>query len=195
MSSIQELGLTQLRDFYGLRTFIETGCFQGGGIAAALNAGFEDVYSCDIDPASVEHCQNRFADNDGVHLLASESTMAITEFCRISQHPSLFWLDAHFPTYYGNEGADTASTRFPLPLELEIISKRANIASDVIAFDDLRVIHSDDNPRWRDDEVPDYFVIEGLTLGALTSPFNATHEFQAILAAEGIGLLTPRSKP
>ena len=191
MSSIQELGLANLVETYGLRALIETGCYHGDGIAAALTAGFEEVYSCDIDPTCVEHCRNRFADRGGVHLAVGESLAALADFCLIARGPALFWLDAHFPAYYGNEAEDTDRTRYPLPFELEIISKRPNVAMDVIAFDDLRVIRSNDNPRWREGGLPGYFTVD-TSLEALVRPFEITHTFSIHYGAEGIGQLLPK---
>jgi hypothetical protein len=47
--------------------FIETGSELGRGIEAALKAGFEIVYSIELDPKFHEHCKEKFKDDFNLH--------------------------------------------------------------------------------------------------------------------------------
>jgi len=79
-----------------------------------------------------------------------------------------------------------------LPEELAIIANlKQDYEFDVIAFDDLRVIKSEDNSRWREGEMSSYYHVVGSSLKALTERFRETHDFKIVDSPEGIGLLTP----
>ena len=46
------------------KIFIETGTFSGEGIQCALDAGFEKIYSCDINSEYVERAKEKYKDYD-----------------------------------------------------------------------------------------------------------------------------------
>jgi hypothetical protein len=51
------------------KTFVETGCSGLGlGISSALTAGFQEVYSVDINPKLYEECKLIFEKDSRVHL-------------------------------------------------------------------------------------------------------------------------------
>jgi hypothetical protein len=193
MSRLDPGTLAELRTRYHLDSFIETGCYQGDGIAAALAAGFPSVCSCDINPDCVRHCEARFGGSQSVSLFAGDSLSALPEMLRACGEAPLVWLDAHFPAYYGLE--EPAGTRFPVREELRLLAKTPSFAHMVILIDDIRVIEAEDNPRWRAGENPDHLVVSGLALADLTSVLESTHFHEVYMGQEGILVVTPRQSP
>lgn len=178
---------------YRLSSFVETGCYKGDGIAAALEAGLRTVRSCDISTEHGRHCRERFEGDGRVRIVEGESEAALAVILREELGPALFWLDAHYPALYGREELENEQTRYPVPRELAIIHRtRRGAAKDVILVDDLRVLEAADNPRWRSAENPEYFVVRGHTLASLTEAFRKSHEWRVDGDQEGILVITPR---
>lgn len=194
MSDLSLLTPSLLRRCFHLDTFVETGCYQGDSMALAYGAGFPKVISCDLDWNRVEACRERFPD---AAVLYAESTALLGP---LLPHllpvmgKTLFWLDAHFPGYFGL--AETKQNRFPLAEELRLIREnKPGYADDVIAFDDLRVIRDPLNPRYRQGELQgeESALYVDVSLEALLGPFAATHTAAFIHAQEGAVALLPKS--
>jgi len=77
------------------RTLIETGSAKGDGIQYALNAGFQMVFSIEIDPAYYEHCVKRFQGNGRVILMQGDSKEILPEILAKTNEPVTILLDAH----------------------------------------------------------------------------------------------------
>lgn len=194
MSSIRDFEIGALRERFGLSTFVETGCFQGDGIAAALEVGFESVLSCDISLEFVERCRSRFGGNGSVTVHQLDSLTFLDRVLPTISGPTLFWLDAHFPHVFGLEERERSVGRFPLPEELARISAlKADVSKDVVVADDLRVIADPENSRWRAGELPHELVVRNLTIAKLIQPFKGSHNWVLDGRAEGALVLTPRS--
>jgi len=193
MSTLQFHHLESLRLQFELEAFVETGCYQGDGIAAVLAAGFWAVRSCDIDARMVEHCRNRFAGDARVRIEIGDSVSALGRILGEDLGPALFWLDGHYPAFYGLGELETAVTRFPVPQELELIHLfRKGAVSDVILVDDIRVVNAPDNPRWRPGEVADYYRVDLTSLAELCQKFEDTHELEVDGQQEGLLVLSPK---
>lgn len=115
------------------RVFVETGTFGGNAIQKALDAGFEEVYSIDIDPICIKDARNRFKRNPNVHLFHKDSSYQLWDIIQGIHEPVVFWLDAHNgfpdPNLIGVKNT-------PLLEELEQI-KRHPIKNHTILIDDL----------------------------------------------------------
>lgn len=115
------------------RVFVETGTFSGDGIQKALDAGFEIVYSIDIDEQFVKHAQNRFVSSSSVFVYQKDSSFQLSDLLEEIQEPVVFWLDAHNgfpdPNAVGVENT-------PLIRELDQI-KNHHIKTHTILIDDL----------------------------------------------------------
>lgn len=139
------LKIAETKNIYQLDTFVETGCFHGSGLKFAKDIGFQNLYSCDINQTYVDECRNKFPGADIRH---QESISFLKEVLPTIQGRSLFWLDAHYPVYYGLDNEDTV-TKFPLVEELKLVkSLKPNFDQDVIVCDDLRVLLPDGNPYY-----------------------------------------------
>jgi hypothetical protein len=108
--------------------FIETGTHQGWGIDVALEAGFSEIHSIELDEQSFKTCTERFKDKKGVHIYHGSSEDLLTDVYNsvVTEKPVLFWLDGHTPN-------------LPLYSELEQISKFER-KNHIILIDDLRCI-------------------------------------------------------
>lgn len=123
----------------GFKTFVESGTLYGDGVDYALECGFEQVFSIEIDLTLAEKAANKYPFQDNVHIICGDSSIKIAELCKTIQGPAVFWLDAHFP------GADAGikpydaqfeyDTKLPLEAELNAIADRDG--KDLVICDDL----------------------------------------------------------
>jgi len=108
------------------RIFIETGSNYGDGIQQALDEGFQEVYSCDIDNSRYRYCEDRFKDNYNVFLIPNDTVKFLQGLLPMIDEPVTFWLDAH-----------KGNGKSPLLKELEVIGQH-HIKIHTILIDDLR---------------------------------------------------------
>jgi len=133
-------GTKELFQRYPNKVFIETGSFIGDGIQAALDAGFEIVYSIEISKPLYDRCVERFKGNSNVHLIYGDSLVVLKELLSKIDVPVTFWLDGH------NSGEDTETgihTEYgiyerPLIYELQIIRNHF-IKTHTLLIDDMRL--------------------------------------------------------
>lgn len=113
--------------------FVETGTFGGDGIQHALNAGFTEIHSVDIDAIAIKDSKNRFADNANVNIYLKDSSCELGDVLAQIHEPATFWLDAH----NGFPDPDAVGVKnTPLLEELEQI-KHHHIKTHTILIDDL----------------------------------------------------------
>ena len=115
------------------RIFIETGTLSGDGIQKALDAGFEEVHSVDIDAGFIENSKDRFQGKTNIHLHLKDSSYQLVDVIKDIAEPAVFWLDAHngFP-----DPNATGVKNTPLLEELDQI-KNHSIKTHTILIDDL----------------------------------------------------------
>jgi hypothetical protein len=77
------------------RIFVEAGSYMGDGIASALKAGFEEVYSVDISSGQYDYCQNRFKDDKRVHLYLDDCGIWLDKILNQINEPCTIYLDAN----------------------------------------------------------------------------------------------------
>lgn len=112
---------------------IETGCFIGDGIQAALDAGFPRVISIELSPKYYQHCCTRFSKEPRVEMLFGDSEDVLPLVLDRLTVPATFWLDGHYScgdTAYGKHCS-------PLIQELEAIDRHP-IRTHSILIDDMR---------------------------------------------------------
>lgn len=116
------------------KIFVETGCFEGDGIALALKAGYEIIYSIELSDILYEGCRERFRDNFNVHIIKGDSAIVLRDILSNIDFPSTFWLDGHFSGCCNNAKGETNT---PLLKELEAIGNH-HIKNHTILIDDAR---------------------------------------------------------
>ena len=57
--------------------FIETGTYMGSGVHKAIDAGFEEIYSIEIDSKRYESCKKMFKDYPNVHIIQGDSSIEL----------------------------------------------------------------------------------------------------------------------
>lgn len=140
-------------------TFIETGSYRGDGIQLALEAGFEEIHSIDIDPSAIEFCRSRFdmdnpsEQNTKINLHLGDSLELLPRILN-NQIPYLrfmFWLDAHWQMIEGTLPGDNP---FPLLHELDMIRQHAGGSEDhTIIIDDILHLTHPDVTGWKKHDI------------------------------------------
>lgn len=137
------VNLEKLIKVLNLKNFVEsgTGDCSSMKIAADLNL-FENLYGIDLDEDLYNRAVSMFKSSVKMYNGYSKDEM-LKIVGELSDRPTLFWLDAHFPgadykgVKYDAEKDD--SKRIPLEAELKIISENRDITNDVFIIDDLRI--------------------------------------------------------
>jgi len=132
-----------------IKTFIETGSFEGYGIQKALDAGFTEIYSCELMKKHYDSCMDRFSDNDNVSLYLGSSEDFLPEILEQVDQPFVLWLDAHG----GYQGVAGEPLKQYLPKEFDALYKySAKFDSSVIMIDDANQFINDQNFKTKVEE-------------------------------------------
>jgi hypothetical protein len=112
--------------------FVETGSYVGDGIAYAIEAGFNKVYSIELADKYFDHCTNRFANDHRVTVVKGDSGIMLYDAIKDVTSRITFWLDGH------HSCGDTAlgCAWSPLMEELKLIGKH-HIKEHTIIIDDM----------------------------------------------------------
>jgi len=133
---------------YPNRYFIESGSYRGDAIQKALDAGFQQIRSMDIDKENVTFCHHRFDLYRGKYpnilVRHGDSSKDFFQLFGGVQEPITFWLDAHSQLF---EDEIEMGEPFPLLKELEQI-ERHPIKSHTILIDDILVLTHPDVTGW-----------------------------------------------
>ncbi len=119
--------------------FIETGSYEGEGIAMAIQAGFPSIYSIELAPFWYHHCKDRFGSVPSVHLFFGDSTKVLEKVLCEVDAPATFWLDGH----WSGEGTAQGKTKTPILAELAAIAQHP-IKNHTILIDDIRCCGTSD---------------------------------------------------
>jgi hypothetical protein len=83
-------------DLYGTgKTFIETGTYLGDTTSLAVECGYEQVFSCELNEELYESACRYFKGNPKVKLWHGDSIDCIPKMLGKANGPATFWLDAH----------------------------------------------------------------------------------------------------
>jgi hypothetical protein len=194
MGSLNRFDLSRIIKEYNTPNMFETGTFWGDGVAHALHLPFSNIISVEIIPAIAAKARCRFAANEKVKIMETDSISALERQLPKLEGNTVFWLDAHFP------GADAGLTdhadgtdelfRLPLIKETELISKFRKKFHDVLILDDLRIY--EDGP-YQNGPVPSNAIPKGgRSLSFVYQYFEATHYIFKSYLDEGYTLLFPK---
>ena len=139
MGSIRSFDIRQVRDKGNISTFIETGTLYGDGVDYALQSGFDDIISIEINETLATRAKLKYQNNSKVRIIQGNSPDILKNILPNIKKPVLFWLDAHFPGCDANLASYMdeldKTKRAPLEAELRVIRERNE--RDVIICDDL----------------------------------------------------------
>lgn len=136
---------------YPNRIMVETGCYRGDAIALALEAGYKEVRSIDIDPENTKFCKYRFdliqrpdQNPAPLKLWTGDSADLLGEMIADIQEPVTFWLDSHWQLL---EGEEPGANPFPLLWELAQIAEHP-AKGHTILIDDILILTHPDVTGW-----------------------------------------------
>ena len=192
MGFLRRFDLARYREFYSLGALFETGTFRGGGVEAALEAGFERVYSIEIIVELFHLNRERFHGDDRIHLLHGQSAAQLDRVLPSIDANIFFWLDAHYPgadhglREYDDEPDE--ALRCPLESELEVIRKHRSGRPDVLLLDDLRMYEPG---TYEGGPLPDNIRPAAGGIDFVYRLFGETHHVVKLTYDEGYILLLP----
>lgn len=126
---------------HGLSSFVETGTFWGGTIAA-MRPHFRQLVSIELEPVLALNARRRFGLFRNVKVIEGDSARELGRIVAGLDQPTLFWLDGH------DSGAGTAPTE---PLREELVAVMAAPPESVVLIDDARAFTGP--PRMTVDEI------------------------------------------
>lgn len=116
------------------KIFIETGSADGDGIECAIKAGFEKIFSIELNPDLHNKCKEKFKDYNNVNLYCGSSDILLKQIIENVDQPFLLWLDAH---YSGGPYIGDLMHNY-LPKELNSITNLVNkFKNSPILIDDM----------------------------------------------------------
>jgi len=122
-----------LLEKYYSEYFVETGSFYGGAIQLAIECGFSDIRSIEVDPDLYAHCCDRFRHDLRVGLFLGDSARELPFVIEDIDDRITFWLDAH-----AGNSPTVGETLAPLLKELDIIARHPR-RDHIIMIDDVRL--------------------------------------------------------
>jgi hypothetical protein len=117
--------------------FIETGTYLGEGIDAAVEAGFERIFSIELGESLFVEASKKFSGNKKVSIIRGDSSKSLEPLISTITTTITFWLDAHCSL--GNTAK--GDKMCPLIEELAVISKHP-IKKHTILVDDRHLLGS-----------------------------------------------------
>lgn len=120
--------------------YVETGCYRGESILLAEKAGFEEIYSIDIDFSNLPDSPEEFMAKNfgGLELILGDSPEALAKLLpRLKGKKPMIFLDAHSQMFEGEEDD------YPLLRELQAIKESGIIDATILIDDFLYMSHRD----------------------------------------------------
>jgi hypothetical protein len=114
---------------FGLRILIETGTYYGE-MVSAMKSRFDAIYSIEFSPELAARATKEFAKYSHIKIIQGDSQTALPELLKSLDKPALFWLDAG---YYGWSGEQGDKKRLGVELDA-ILRHKTN--GHVILMDD-----------------------------------------------------------
>lgn len=129
---------------YNNDVFFETGTYTGGGVLIALQCGFKDIYSIEIEEELQNGNRVAFKDYPNVHLVTGDSEVVMEDMLKSIDSRITFFLDGHIvplPSTMHTIGKH----EIPLLQELDIIGRHTR-NDHTIMIDDRRMMGYKEQP-------------------------------------------------
>jgi hypothetical protein len=121
--------------------FIETGTYQGDGVRLALQMGFREIHSIELDPERFEHCSKLFKEYPQVRIHQGDSALVLSGLVGSLSERVTFWLDAH--AMGPNDTRNYQGTRWPLIQEVRSLASASRRRDHVLLIDDRSQFESE----------------------------------------------------
>lgn len=112
--------------------FVETGTFHGEAVRFALDLGFQEIHTIELDAGRAAGAREAFKDNPGVKVYRGSSEAMLPAILSQLTGPCTVWLDAH------PDGALTEQNT-PLLYELRLLARYAHRNRVTVMVDDVRL--------------------------------------------------------
>ena len=122
---------------YPNKVFIETGTADGSSVKLALDAGFSQIYSIELNDNFHQIAQKRFSENKNVTLIKGNSATELSKVLEKVDCPATIFLDAH---YCGGHSVYSAIEGPPLIHELMQIARHPLADKHTIIVNDRRMM-------------------------------------------------------
>ena len=119
------------------KILVESGTYKGDGIRRAISAGFNEIYSCDVNSLFIERALTTWGSR--IHLLNESSETAFPKFTSHIKSPAVFFLDGHgMPEgqIFTSDTTSSGSSICPIMEELEAIQR--SLYCHIILIDDYQ---------------------------------------------------------
>jgi hypothetical protein len=191
MSDLYFFDIKSLVEKYNLKIFIETGSADCQGPTCGLLEAKRHklrLNSCDLNPKFVEMCLEKFPE---ANILNLDSREFLKKVLPMNDEPTLFWLDAHFPTQDISDGSK--EQQFPILQELFLIKDlKKNFENDVIMCDDIHTFNVGDNPIFNPQMA--HVGYNEHSIEYHKKIFADTHDCELIKFDTGVLIYTPKAK-
>ena len=122
--------LKYLKEIFEIKTFIETGTFDGE-TAKRASLIFDEVHSIELSEILFNRAHTKLKDYKNIFLHLGDSGLILNNIIN-KDKKTLFWLDAHW------NGGDTAKSDDNTPVLNELNSiKKSNLKNSIILIDDI----------------------------------------------------------
>lgn len=164
MGSLTQFEIKRYRDQLQLQVFVETGTFYGDGVQCALEEGFTELHSIELNPHYVGLARERFK-GQPVTIWEGASVARLPDLLlKIQGKKALWWLDAHLQDVYGLPME--AAHPLPLEQELQLITSSRDVSGDLFIIDDLRIYEDIPENNWDQEDRKRYADYYGSSKGA-----------------------------
>ena len=119
--------------------FIESGTYKGDTVNIAIELGFKEIYTIELNENFYKLAKIKFEKYPQVTCILGDSQDKLPEILEKITKPAIFWLDGHWSMGDTSKGKNAV----PLLQELDIIAKY-KIKNHTILIDDIRLL-SDKN--------------------------------------------------
>ncbi|NJN87145.1 MAG: FkbM family methyltransferase [Leptolyngbyaceae cyanobacterium SL_7_1] len=169
--------ILKLRDSYNIRTFIETGTYQGW-TAHWASQWFDQVITIELAKPLYDYAKSTYQAATNIEFLYGDTREQLRSIVPRLATPSLFWLDAHWSggVTYGE------SDECPLAEELEIINRSP--LDHFILIDDARLFLS---PPPRPHQIDQW-----VDLSTLMALINASIHEKYTVVSEDVLIVVPK---
>jgi GT2 family glycosyltransferase/uncharacterized coiled-coil protein SlyX len=133
-----------------LKTFVETGTYEGASVRDVLSL-FDEIHTIELSEELHARAREEFAENPEVHVHHGHSEEVLQELApKLSEAKALFWLDAHWSDEPAASGGDQSC---PLLGELAAIGSLG--PDSVVMIDDARLFLAPPPPPADPDQWPE----------------------------------------
>lgn len=118
--------------------FLETGTYYGETINKALNSGYKEIHSIEINDFYYEINKIKFELNKNVFIHKGDSSIILFDVIKDIDDQITFWLDGHYMSQDEKQKENLTQSKkiYPILEELDLISLHKN-KNHIILIDDM----------------------------------------------------------